>query len=646
METFSQKISKNLIPDLMDNINELYQQVRKDEYFSLDTNQDKAIEELTISLGEYSILEEKAIKYNHYEDTLNLPVTRFESLDNLKDDLSLRLAMWKSLKEWKELISKWREGKFNEINTDEIKTKCDQHSKVVKQCKATLGRNDVLDELRIRIDDFKNTIPVVFALRNKNLKPHHLEEILKIIGKEFVIDDEFTLNKLMEMEVHKKVEEIQEISTQATQEAILENNFEEVELKWKKTEFTVINYKSDEGYKEMFILADMDELFSILDDMLANINNILASRYLKKMKRDVEILHGKIFYAQETIDDWLICQNNWVYLENIFSAADIKKKLSNESLQFEQVDKFFKLQMKKTYKTKLVAKCVFQGLGEQFKKHKESLSSIQKALENYLELKRQAFPRFYFLSNDELLEILAKANDIHAIQKHMKKCFDNIYALYLGEDPKSTSVYGMISAEGERVDFTPKIISTKIEIEGWLKSVQENMIESLHRKMRAGKADYEQPTTERKNWVLNHPAQVIATISQMFWCVTTEEQIMSTDENPKALYHFWKHNVTQLNTLTALVREGLKFIKHRVIVALITQDVHLRDIVETLLNEDVSTLNDFNWQKQLRFYWEDQTEYLIARQINSELRYGYEFMGATTRLVRKIYKEKYIKKNI
>lgn len=57
------------------------------------------------------------------------------------------------------------------------------------------------------------------------------------------------------------------------------------------------------------------------------------------------------------------------------------------------------------------------------------LEEIQKALDLYLETKRQIFPRFYFLSNDDVLEILGQSQNPQAMQPHMKKCFDNIKSL-------------------------------------------------------------------------------------------------------------------------------------------------------------------------------------------------------------------------
>lgn len=61
------------------------------------------------------------------------------------------------------------------------------------------------------------------------------------------------------------------------------------------------------------------------------------------------------------------------------------------------------------------------------------LEEIQKALDMYLETKRQIFPRLYFLSNDDLVEILGQSQNPKAVQPHLKKCFDNIKSLHLNE---------------------------------------------------------------------------------------------------------------------------------------------------------------------------------------------------------------------
>ena len=81
------------------------------------------------------------------------------------------------------------------------------------------------------------------------------------------------------------------------------------------------------------------------------------------------------------------------------------------------------------------------------------------------------------------------------------------------------------------------------------------------------------------------------------------------------------------------MRSGLDSIKHKIIVALITLDVHARDIIDNLVEEQVSSTQDFNWLQQLRYYWDDQEDKVVVKQVNAALYYGYEYMGATSRLV-------------
>jgi hypothetical protein len=98
--------------------------------------------------------------------------------------------------------------------------------------------------------------------------------------------------------------------------------------------------------------------------------------------------------------------------------------------------------------------CANPQLLETFRECNKLLDQVQKGLSAYLETKRGIFARFYFLSDDELLEILSQTKDPKAVQPHMRKCFDNIAALKFEDDLRMSA---FISAEGESVSFNQPI---------------------------------------------------------------------------------------------------------------------------------------------------------------------------------------------
>ena len=191
-------------------------------------------------------------------------------------------------------------------------------------------------------------------------------------------------------------------------------------------------------------------------------------------------------------------------------------------------------------------------------------------------------------------------------------------------------IQSMISSEGEVVDLS-KIISTaeaRGSVEKWLLQVEQVMTQSVRDVIERSKDDYAEQI--RHEWVKHWPGQVVLAVTQMFWTLEVQQSI---DTGGSAeLKKYGDKLQSDLMKIVELVRGKLTKQTRTTLGALVTLDVHARDVVnEMALVQKVENSTDFNWLAQLRYYWINNN--VRAHIINADVKYAYEYLGNSFRLV-------------
>ncbi|KAA3677119.1 dynein heavy chain, axonemal, partial [Paragonimus westermani] len=527
---------------------------------------------------------------------------------------------------------------FLELKTEDVAATTQKFIKSVTMLEKGLPPNNVVPLLKEKVDGMRGKLPAIMDLRNPNLKPRHWQQLEELIG--FHVEEmetPLTLGLLTELNAFQHCEAILEVSSQASSEASLEALLKKVEDAWKSTEFTVLPYKDS---KDVFIVGGTDEIQQLYDDSIINIATIASSRHVGPIKGRVDEWCALLDLFGKTLDEWITCQRSWLYLESIFSAPDIQRQLPSEAKSFMAVDKSYKDVMRKVQKVPLAMRAATQpGLLDTFRNNNQLLEQIQKCLEAYLESKRAVFPRFYFLSNDELLEILAQTRNPLAVQPHLRKCFDAIVRLEFALAPDSkkdeptytNDILAMLSPEGERVALG-KGLKARGNVEDWLGKVEEAMFVNLRKLMKIAISSFE--SSERKDWLKSHANQIVLTVEQLMWSrdITHILEKPFPGDRLSGLEEYEKKCFTGLNQLATMVRGELPKLLRTLLCALITIDVHARDMVTELVQGKVDSLTSFDWQRQLRYYWDQDMDACVVRMANACYVYGYEcylcLMGA------------------
>ena len=131
----------------------------------------------------------------------------------------------------------------------------------------------------------------------------------------------------------------------------MEASLENIQKKWSDLRFVVVQYADSQEY---FKVTGVDEILVQIEDHQVTVQTMLATRHVNFVRASVEAWEKKLLLMSEIVDEWLMCQRSWIYLENIFNAPDIQKQLPSESRKFLMVNKFWKDHMLRCRKNPVV----------------------------------------------------------------------------------------------------------------------------------------------------------------------------------------------------------------------------------------------------------------------------------------------------
>ncbi|WAQ96862.1 DYH3-like protein [Mya arenaria] len=529
--------------------------------------------------------------------------------------------LWNTAWTFHQKHENWMNGAFTSLNAEEIENEVGDMwrtlYKLTKTFSDQAGPRRIADSVKGKIDKFKQHLPILHTICNPGIRDRHWTAMSDIVGFDLKPQPETSLSNMLEYGLNKHLQKLEEIGAAAAKEYSLEKALEKMKFEWKDMCFELIPYRET----GVSILSGIDDIQLLLDDHVVKAQTMRGSPFIKPFETEMREWEEKLISMQDIIDEWLKCQATWLYLEPIFSSEDIMAQMPEEGRKFGIVDSIWRDLMTEACKDNhCLAATDQQNMLGRLREANVLLEEIQKGLNAYLEKKRLYFPRFFFLSNDELLEILSETKDPLRVQPHLKKCFEGISKLEFSDQQE---ILGMISAEKETVPFNTKIFPAKAKgmVEKWLLQVEDVMISSLRTVIINSKDVYLK--TPRNQWVLQWPGQVVLCVSSIFW---TSEVVEAMENGQKGMESYLKKLNGQIDGIVELVRGKLES-GHRVTMgALTVLDVHARDTIADLVKKQVVSPLEFDWLAQLRYYWRDD---VIVSMITTDINYGYEtLMGA------------------
>ncbi|CAA9989483.1 dynein beta chain, putative [Plasmodium knowlesi strain H] len=282
---------------------------------------------------------------------------------------------------------------------------------------------EIYKELKNNVGKLKFSLILVEILTNECMKYRHFKEIEMKTNVQWNLSN-ITLHDIIEQKLYKEIKFITILYNNAEKELFIENNLKKIINKYENMKLSIQNCKSS------LLIEDAEKIFNNINEDLFLLNNIKIYNFDINFLKKTEKWEGILGNLYDNLEIVFSIQKKNEYLKSILSSSDEMRPHLNKVYEHYNLCNQRFVKMVRTFQNGYVLDKINNCNNVRtFLQIQKQLNFIEKSLESYLEKKKSSFPRFYFLSNKEILEILGIYKNPMLLKKKIQKIFSSIYSI-------------------------------------------------------------------------------------------------------------------------------------------------------------------------------------------------------------------------
>lgn len=559
-------------------------------------------------------------------DHFGIESHELELAEVLKDEIAEELDDWKVAQEFEKELSVLENKKHvgNSKNIYELQDLLSDWQNRIKnqqrdRANSKKPASRVLDYLLKTIEELQTIWPGLKLMVGEAFQREHWTQLMQILGISSVATSDLTFGHILSnpKAILSRLSDLRELSARAQGEVTIREAIEELDTWCSSAEFELTEYKDVKGNK-VPLIKEWNDMMSKVGDNQALLQSIKDSKFYSRFKDRILQFDKRIGGLENSLIKIQVIQRKWLYLEPIFG----KGALVAQQERFDSLNHTFQSTMRQIQKQKKIASLnEISSLDSSLDNVIEQIEICQSALNKFLEETRNRFPRFFFLGDEDLLEILGQSENPKIIKMHLKKIFAGIFDVEFRNSGVNMQIVSMIGCTGETVSLVSPVMVDG-NLESWLKSLQKGMVTTLQESLK-------NCIKEKQLSISQYPGEILG--------ITKEVEFKSkvTDAIEKRKLEEVLEQMNQfLDNLTS-ARPKLNKIDQIKVKNLIMDIIHQISVLELLVQTQTHNINNWHWFKQLKFSCGTSGNQFVTKikMASASFLYTYEYQGIPSKLV-------------